>query len=457
MNTNTCSINVRVTKQGGEPVAAVNLALDGSSQSAGVTDSTGAYKFTKLPCKHNYKVTPARLGFTFNPASGAITNLTKSGSTVFIASTGENIAYKEESRPCNPAPKTLPRIKFGDPLTGRLSPQTAWCEDRAKGYFHLYQLDGALGGDIVQFDLQSDGATGQSSDLLVQVIDQTGSEIAPDGESDDPSRRQVILPAAGDFILRVVGKSDKSSDYRLSVIRKGLTDEGYRGQLEHAYAAIAEPDGQTFYSSLNQRLERLRSRFFADGKASEQKIDEATAVLERLRDLVPDKSDAYSMLAAIYLYYRKDPVSARDLATKSLELGGEARFRVNFGKKLNKDQRRVTDGDFPCWLIIKKGKISCEGFRQNEGEVFTSNPQWIAKKSLDIPNYFFGLTIYGMAKKGIKNEKRDYVLFEAGSYHFVPLSSLDLNHSILLTEVFTIKTFIKQFVEMRREETKRKK
>ena len=461
-NTNTCSINVRVTKQGGEPVAAVNLALDDSSQSAGVTDATGAYKFTKLPCKRNYKVTPTHLGFTFNPASGAITNLTKRGSTVFIASTRENIASKEESRPCNPAPKTLPRIKFDDPLTGRLSPQTAWCEDRAKGYFHLYQLDGALGGDIVQFDLQSDKATGQSSDLLVQVIDQTGSEIAPDGESDDPSRRQVILPAAGDYILRVIGKSDKSSDYRLSVTRKGLTDEGYRSQLEHAYAAITEPDGPTFYSSLNQRLERLRSLFFADGKASErkaseQKIDEATAVLERLRDLVPNKSDAYSMLAAIYLYYRKDLVSARDLATKSLELGGEARFRVNFGEKLDKDQRRVIDGDFPCWLIIKKGKISCEGFRQNEGEVFTSNPQLIAKKSLDIPNYFFGLTIYGEAKKGRKNEKRDYDLFENGSYYFVPLSSLDLNYNVPSTEVSTIKTFIKQFVEIRREETKQKK
>jgi len=461
-NTNTCSINVRVTKQGGEPVAAVNLALDDSSQSAGVTDATGAYKFTKLPCKRNYKVTPAHLGFTFNPASGAITNLTKRGSTVFIASTRENIASKEESRPCNPAPKTLPRIKFDDPLTGRLSPQTAWCEDRAKGYFHLYQLDGALGGDIVQFDLQSDKATGQSSDLLVQVIDQTGSEIAPDGESDDPSRRQVILPAAGDYILRVIGKSDKSSDYRLSMTRKGLTDEGYRSQLEHAYAAITEPDGPTFYSSLNQRLERLRSLFFADGKASErkaseQKIDEATAVLERLRDLVPNKSDAYSMLAAIYLYYRKDLVSARDLATKSLELGGEARFRVNFGEKLDKDQRRVIDGDFPCWLIIKKGKISCEGFRQNEGEVFTSNPQLIAKKSLDIPNYIFGLTIYGEAKKGRKKEKSDYDLFETGSYYFVPLSSLDLNYSVPSTEVSTIKTFIKQFVEIRREETKQKK
>jgi hypothetical protein len=456
-----------VIKQGGEPAPAVNLALDDSSQSAGVTDTAGAYKFTELPCKRNYKVTPAHPEFTFNLASITVANLTKSDSVVFIAATRENIVSRKESLPCNPPPKTLPRIKFDEPLTGRLSPQTAWCAKSAKGYFHLYQLDVAIGGAIVQFDLQSDvaagadGSAGQSSDLLIQVFDRTGSAIAPVGESDDLSRRQVILPTAGDYVLQVVDSSDKSTDYRLSVIRKGLTDEGYRGQLELAYAAIAEPDGPTFYSSLNQRLERLRSLLFAAGdaserKASEQKIDEAAAVLERLRDLVPDKPDAYSMLAAIHLYHRKDLASARNLATKSLELGGEARFRVNFGKKLDQNQRRITDSNYPCWLIIKKGKISCEGFRQNEGEVFSSKPELIAKKSLDISLFRFGLAIYGEAKKGSGNVKRDYDLFETGMYYFVPLSSLDINYNFPLTEVSTIKSFIEQFVRIRKEKEKRK-
>src|SRR5262249_21533644 len=277
-----------------------------------------------------------------------------------------------------------------------------------------YQLEGAFGGDIVQLDLQSagadgaDGADGQSSDLFIQVIDQTGNEIALDGESDSPPSRQVILPTPGDYTLRVISKSDKSSDYRLSVTRKGLTDEGYRRQLERAYAAIAEPDRPTFYSSLNLHLERLRSFSFTDGKALERKISEATAVLERLRNLAPDKPGAYSMLAVIQLYFRKDPATARDLATKALLLGGEAGFRVNFGQKLDRDQRRVTDSVFPCWLIVKRNKISCEGFKQNEGEVFNSKPEWATKKSLDIPTYNFGLMIYGEAKQG--NEKRDYDL-----------------------------------------------
>jgi hypothetical protein len=458
---NNCSINVRVIKQGGEPTPGVTLTLDDSSKRAGVTDAAGAYKFTKLPCKRNYKVTPAHQEFTFNLASITITNLTKSDSTVFIAAARENIASKKESRPCIPPPKTLPKIMFDEPLTGNLSPQTSSCLENAKGYFHLYQLNGALGGDVVQFDLQSSGAAGAvvadgpSSDLIFQVFDRAGNEIAPDGESIDPSKRQFILPRAEEYILQIIDKADKSSEYRLSVTRRGLTEEGYNGQLERAYTAIAEPDRPTFYGSLNQHLDRLKS--FSDGtaserKASEQKIKEATAILEQLRDMVPYKPDAYSMLAAIYLYYHKDLTPAYNLATKSLELGGEARFRVNFGKRLDQNQRRVTDGNFPCWLIIKKGRVSCEGFRQNEGEVFNSKPEWVEKKSLDIPLFRFGLMIYGEAKKANANEKRDYDLFELGSYNFVPLSSLDINVLFPLTEVSTIKGFIKRFVEEKKKD-----
>ncbi len=446
---NTCTINVKVTTPGGEPISAVTLTMDDADQSSGVTDGTGTYKFNKLPCKRNYKIIPAHDGLVFNLASVTITNLAKNGSASFVASAREKIASTEEARICNPPPTTLPRIKFDDSLTGKLSPPTSYCAENTKGYFHSYVLDGALGGDIIQFDLQSEPA----ADLSIQVIDQTGNplEMGPDGESDDPSSRQLILPAAGEYTLRVIDRSNRSSDYRLSVTRKGLTDEGYRGQLQRAYTAIAEPDKPTFYSSFNQHLERIRP--FNDGKASEQKINDATAILERLREMVPDKPEAISMLAAIYLYYRKDPVLSRELATKALDLGGEARFRVNFGEKLDKDQRRITDNNSPCWLIIKKGKVSCESFKPNADEVFTSNPQWIAKKSLDIPNYYLGLTINGGGKKrdkNDKNDKKDFEEFEIGSYYFVPLSSLDLNIKFPLSEVSTIKLFIKEFVEPKR-------
>jgi len=468
--TGICSISVRVIKQGGAPVPAVNLALDDWMQSAGFTDAAGAYKFTKLPCKHKYKVTPTHSEFTFNLASITIASLKKNDSAVFIAAarnttaSNSNKGPRKENRPCNPAPKTLPRIKFDEPVPGKLSPQTSGCDERTKRYFQGYQLEGAFGGDIVQFDLQSaeaEGANeagGPSSDLFVQVIDQTGNEIAPDGGSDGLSSRQVILPTPGDYTLRVTSKSDKSSDYRLSVTRKGLTDEGYRGQLERAYAAIAEPDSPTFYGSLNLHIERLKSFSFNDGKALERKISEAMAVLDRLRNLSPDKPDAYSMLAAIQLYYRKDLGSARDLATKALLLGGEARFRVNFGQRLDRNRRRVTDSNFSCWLIIKKGEISCDDFRVNEGKVFSSNTQLIAKKNLDInPVYNFGLMIYGEAKKEKGEEKRDGDLFEIASYYFVPMSSLDIDAKVPLTEVTAIKSFIRQFVQIKEEKKKQTK
>jgi hypothetical protein len=451
---NTCSIDVRVTKQGGEPLAAVNLMLDNSMLNIGVTDAAGTYKFKNLPCNRDYKITPGRTGFIFNRISATITKLTKNDSAAFIASerekkaskdlsasTRERIISKEESRPCNPPPTYLPRIKFDDSLSGNLTPQTSYCDESTKRYFHSYQLDGILGGDIIQFNLQSDAA----SNLSIQVIDQAGRPVETwvDSGSDEPSGRQLALPQSGTYTLRIIDRANRASDYRLSMIRKGLTDEGYRGQLERAYAAIAEPDKPTFYSSLNQHLNRLTPW---TGKASEQKINEATAILEGLRKLVPGKPEAISMLAAIQLYYRKDLTAARDLAIKALELGGEARFRVNFGEKLDKDQRR-TDGGSPCWLIIKKGKVSCEGFKPNEGDVFTSNPELIAKKNLDISGFYLGMTIYGRGKKANRSEKQDLEGYTVDSYYFVPMSLSDINTKFSLTEVSMIRNFIKKFAE----------
>jgi hypothetical protein len=65
--------------------------------------------------------------------------------------------------------------------------------------------------------------------------------------------------------------------------------------------------------------------------------------------------------------------------------------------------------------------------------------------------------IFGEAKKGGENEKRDYDLYEIASYYFIPMSSLDLDARIPMTEVATIKNFIKQFVQVREENKKQSK
>ncbi|MBO0723032.1 MAG: hypothetical protein J2P41_19565, partial [Blastocatellia bacterium] len=418
----------------------------------GVTDSKGAYKFAKLTCKRNYKIVPAHPGFTFNLASVTITNLPKTGAAAFIAAPRETVVkVVEDARPCNQPPKILPKIRYDEPVTGKLSPQSAWCEEGTKRYFLSYQFEGALGGDVIQYDLRSD----QSTDLALQVFDQSGIRVdtGPDGEADDPAGRQLILPRPGDYVLRVVDKANKLADYRLNLTRKGLSDEGYRAQLDRAYAAIAEPDRPTFYGSLQQQLEMIKP--FSDVKPTEQKLNEAIAILEKLRELAPNKPEAFSMLAALYLYYRKDLGVAKELALKALELGGEARFRVNYGEKLDKEQRRISEGNYPCWLIIRKDKISCEGLRSNEDAVFTSNPALVSKKPLDIPNYYFGLTIYGEGKKANRNEKRDGEMYEIGTYYFVPLSALDINARIPLGEISTIKSFIKDFVEIKKDNPKK--
>ena len=169
-------------------------------------------------------------------------------------------------------------------------------------------------------------------------------------------------------------------------------------------------------------------------------------MLEQLYEIDPSKPEALSMIFFLSLYHRKDFKLSNELAVRTLTLGGEVRFRVNFGEKLDKSQRRVTHNIHPGWLIIRNGSISVESFIEGEGEIFTSNHKLLKKKSLDITDFNFGLSIYG---KGLKENKssKDTKLFESKSFDFVPMSALDLNAKFPLNEVSTIKTLTKKFVK----------
>jgi hypothetical protein len=157
------------------------------------------------------------------------------------------------------------------------------------------------------------------------------------------------------------------------------------------------------------------------------------------------------MLFFLSLYHRKDFMLANELAVRTLTLGGEVRFRVNYGEKLDKSQRRVTQNIHPSWLIIRKGGITVESFIEGEGEIFATNQKLLKKKDLDITDFNFGLTIYGKGLRENKNGKDlKSKLYETKSFDFVPMSALDLNAKIPLTEVSTIKTLIKKFVRMER-------
>src|SRR5262245_34195047 len=222
----TCSINVLVTGKNGEPLPSVNLVLNDPSLSSGVTDGTGSFVFDELVCKRNYTIIPSHPEMIFEPSSASIRTLLRHSSTTIIAVMREGTDSRIGAAPCNPPPKTLPQIKFSDTVTGKLSPQTSWCEEAGKEYFHSYQMTGAVGGDVVRLDLQSD----QSTDMRLEVFDQSGSRIEfdPVDQSGEPSVKQVVLPQAGEYVLQVVEGSANARDYRLSVTRSGLSNEGYQ-------------------------------------------------------------------------------------------------------------------------------------------------------------------------------------------------------------------------------------
>jgi hypothetical protein len=447
-----CSIDVRVIKQNGDPVAGISLTLNDSSEDKGVTNPDGAFKFSNLPCNRSYKITPSHEDFTFTLPAVTISKLTKkTGSAAFIANSQDKVIPVAEnpSPPCNPPPTSLPKATFSDSLTGKLSPEASWCEAGAQEYFYSYQLSGALGGDIVEFDLQGIPPE-QSSNLIIQVLDQSGGpiEFQPGGGPDESPLRQIILPQASDYILRISEKAMKGSEYRLSMIRKGLTDAGYRQQLERASDAIREPGKLNFYDAFNNLLEQHKPS--ADGKPAEQKIAEAVSILEQLRTIEPRRPEAYTMLSVIQLYHLKDMKSAADLAQRSLSVGGEARFRVTFGERVDKEKRIVTNNTHPCWLVIKKDKASCESFGPTPTDIFSSDPKLIKKAPLDVLYFSFGLSMYGDGikdnKKLREKEKENFESFELGTYYFVPLSSLFIDTQFPQNEVSMIKALIKQFV-----------
>lgn len=66
------SISGTVTLSGGGPMAGVVMTLSGAATGAVITNATGAYAFTGL-ANGNYTVTPSLAGFSFTPASRAVT------------------------------------------------------------------------------------------------------------------------------------------------------------------------------------------------------------------------------------------------------------------------------------------------------------------------------------------------------------------------------------------------
>ncbi len=76
-------ISGRVTRANGQGMSGVAVALSGTQTAATTTDANGDYSFTNLPAGGNYTVTPARAGYSFNPASRVFNELAADQSAPF--------------------------------------------------------------------------------------------------------------------------------------------------------------------------------------------------------------------------------------------------------------------------------------------------------------------------------------------------------------------------------------
>src|SRR5262249_40126817 len=281
----------------------------------------------------------------------------------------------------------------------------------------------------------------KSSSLRLSVIDKDGRslDLATPSLIDDLQVSRVVLPDEGDYRIRVTGRQIRD-EYTLMISRVGLSEEGYQKRLRQSYDDIAVENRPDFYDALNVRLTQFRSVNQPDAHETFQKIRAAAATLEQLISLVPGRHEAYGRLAAIYLYHLRDLDRSFEFAQKSLELGGEAVFKVKYGTKSGKKLRELSSDKKLCWLRIKNGSALCERIKKGKETAFSTTPELLKNESLNVSGFDLGLKIKGLRIEEDKKEKKK-------DFYLVPLSVRDLEPGFAKSEVNLIKSLIKRFVQ----------
>src|SRR5262245_35670766 len=404
-----CSIMVRVTRKGdSKPLPGVELTLTGARNKTGMTDEAGSFLFDGLDCRRNYDVATSLAGFTFDPSSAPFISLKSSESINFIAIAFEPLPSTPpplpSPPPCNPPSTSLPEVGFGQRQSGK----TYSCENlEAKAYYSEHLLKRTAGDDDVAFQLQSQ----QISSLTLAVIDKYGRplELGQPSLANDLRISRIVLPDQSDYRVRVTSQ-EPDIEYTLLVSRLGLSEEGYQKRLRQSYDAIALENRPDFYGALNFHINELKPfnqpNSQPGSQEADRKIKAAALVLEQLISIVPTRHEPYGRLAAIYLYYKKDPVKGFEFARKSLELGGEAGFRVKYGTELKKKLKDLLSEKKVCWLRIRKGSAICERESQDEGPIFTTNTEVLKNMSLNVSDYDLALKIEALSRDKEKKDKR---------------------------------------------------
>ncbi len=253
-------------------------------------------------------------------------------------------------------PEKIEEITFNQVIEGELNWKTSG-RLSAIGFYNDYSLT-ASSADLFTIQLQTANPT-----LTVQILDynRNGLPIKKNPltgqfQLDTPGN---TLPRDDEYYVRVVGVLTDAKDspipYTLTVIRTGLTEEGYRA-----------------------RIEQILSNFnFADP----QNVNDTIAKLEQLTREDPKRPAAYENLGTIYLYYRNDLDKAVSAMGQVIKLGFSVSFRLSSDKQWRRpDKVRpkvVWKEPRERWLKIRPDLLEFSEAGATQHTLFSLNSQQI--------------------------------------------------------------------------------
>src|SRR5262249_33462424 len=427
----SCSIMIQVDKISGGRAGNVNLSVNGKRNGIWKTDGSGIFTLRGLTCGSSYEITPANSDLKFGPQSSTIANLKGQEKIAFLAIAREKMTRLPSSLspyippPRNSPPSKLATIKFGDSLSGVISPQVSGCDKETRMlYLNDYRLIGRLGGDRISIDTQSP----RENDLKVQIFgkDNRRLEAEPGTDGENLRKRRFVLPDPSEYKVRIFSMRDDKSDFQLAIARNGLTDKGYENQVRLVNSTMNPVMASNFYDALNFNLEKLR--FETDRQTREiadQRIKKATQILERLAQADPDQARAHEMLSAIYLYYGNDAKAAADRRELAIRLKGSVRFRVKIGDEFTSNKRgeRIEGALEDCWLLVRNGGMACESFINERGEIFFSPSVQSDKSNVITRKSSLALKVFGV-RKYFRHGSKDKTPFKTKErdQYLIPLS-----------------------------------
>lgn len=437
-----CSIAVEVSQRDGGKVQNVELVINGKRNGMIRTNLTGKLFVNGLSCDRRYDLRPVKNGVKFEPATSAIPSLKGQARIEYLASTHgkpEPTQAPVEAEleptapppapaapPCNPSSSPMQSLSPGESAQGVVSPQLSEC-DRNTGaaYFNDYFLKGVLGGDKLLVEIRSP----QLEALDVQILDVETQAVKPEDESERGEMRSLVvaLPESsnGDapFRLRVRNPNPFKVEYSLNLSKKGMSVKAFEQMLRQAISAMTPQGESNFYEALNYNLARMRDEIdWKTRDAADKRMKKATELLEGLAESAPENPQPHEMLSAIYLYHRRDPLAAIPQREQAIQLKGAVGFRVKIGDNFvaGKQGEKIETRNEECWLLIREGRLSCESFTREFGEVFKAAPgltdraKFMTRKS-DLTLKLIGTRRYARRnrKEEVVDETRDRELFLA--------------------------------------------